>query len=145
MSQRYIDNTKRPKPKENQVGTLKIYAFYQKIEQRALNPGVIGVIGVTYLSMRIHQKSCCIFPQNVAATLLSGSRKGAVGAQQSHSQGRCRGYMLKLQALTYIKGNERTSRHIWKLCHRNPEILERMLNRITLSNHLRQTTHPCKL
>ena len=35
---------------------------------------------VTYLSTRIHLKSCCIFPLKVAATLLSVSRKGAVGA-----------------------------------------------------------------
>ena len=36
--------------------------------------------GVTYLSMRIHLKSCCIFPVKVSATLLNGSMKGAVGA-----------------------------------------------------------------
>ena len=29
---------------------------------------------------RIHLKSCCILPLKVAATLLSGSRKGAVEA-----------------------------------------------------------------
>ena len=38
-SQRYSDNTKRPKPKENQLGILKIYAFCQKIQQRASGPG----------------------------------------------------------------------------------------------------------
>ena len=32
-----------------------------------------------YLSMRIHPKSCRIFLQNVNATLLSDSWKGAVG------------------------------------------------------------------
>ena len=36
--------------------------------------------GVTYLSMRIHPKGCHIFPLKVAATLLSGLWKGAVGA-----------------------------------------------------------------
>ena len=35
---------------------------------------------VTYLSMRIHPKSCYIFPPKVSATLLNGSRKGGVGA-----------------------------------------------------------------
>ena len=34
----------------------------------------------TYLSMRIHPKSYHIFPLKVSATLLNGSRKGAVGA-----------------------------------------------------------------
>ena len=37
--------------------------------------------GVTYLSMIIHPKSCRILPPlKVSATLLNGSRKGAVGA-----------------------------------------------------------------
>ena len=36
--------------------------------------------GVTYLSTRIHPKNCHIFPLNVFATLLNGSRKSAVGA-----------------------------------------------------------------
>ena len=35
--------------------------------------------GVTYLPMRIHLKSCCIFPLNISATLLNGSRKGTAG------------------------------------------------------------------
>ena len=40
-----------------------------------------GTAGVTYLSMRIHLKSCRIrVPLKVSATLLNGSRKGAVGA-----------------------------------------------------------------
>ena len=34
----------------------------------------------SYLSMRIQPKSCRIFPLKVAATLLSGSSKGTVGA-----------------------------------------------------------------
>ena len=36
--------------------------------------------GVTYLSMRIHLKSYRTSPKKVAATLCSGSRKGAVEA-----------------------------------------------------------------
>ena len=36
---KYSDNTKRPKSKENQLGILKIYAFCQKIQQRALGTG----------------------------------------------------------------------------------------------------------
>ena len=57
MSQRYNDNTKRPKPKENQLGILKIHAFWRKIQQRAYGPGE-SAAEVTYLSMRIHPKSC---------------------------------------------------------------------------------------
>ena len=66
-----ITTRKRPKPKENQLVILKIYAFCQKIQQRASGPGERAT-GVTYLSMRIHSK--------VAATFLRGSRKGAIRA-----------------------------------------------------------------
>ena len=44
---------------------------------------------------------------------LGGSRRDAVGAQQSHSQGQCQYYMLPLQSLTYFEGNDRTGRPIW--------------------------------
>ena len=84
MSQRYNHNIKRPKPKENQLGIWKIYAFCQKIQQRALGPGEKAA-GVMYLSLGIHPKSCHMFSLKVAATLLSGSRKDAIGAYQSHS------------------------------------------------------------
>ena len=39
MRQRYNNNTKRPKPKENQLEILKIYAICQKIQQKTLAPG----------------------------------------------------------------------------------------------------------
>ena len=39
-----------------------------------------STVGVTYLSVRIHLKSCHIFTLKVSATLLNGSRIGAVAA-----------------------------------------------------------------
>ena len=39
LSQRNYDNIKRPKPKDNLLRILKIYAFSQKIQQRILCPG----------------------------------------------------------------------------------------------------------
>ena len=39
MSQRYIDNIKRPKPHHTQLGMLKIYTIWRKIQQKALVPG----------------------------------------------------------------------------------------------------------
>ena len=68
-----------PNPQENQLEILNIYAFCQKIQQRASGSGE-SAAGVTYLSRRIHTKSCSIFPLKVATTLLRSSRKGAVGA-----------------------------------------------------------------
>ena len=70
MSLRYNNNIKRQKPKENQVGRVKIYVFFQKIQQRVLCPGESAAI-VTHLSMRIHPKSCRTLPLKVATTLLS--------------------------------------------------------------------------
>ena len=90
--------------------------------------------GVTYLSMRMHPKNCCIFPLKVATNLLSGTRKGTTGVQQSHSYGRCQGFMLTLQALAYIEGNNRTSSPIWNYATGTfPDILERVLKSIALS------------
>ena len=69
MSQKHNGNTKRPKLKENQVGILKIYAFCQKIQQKALGPGE-STAGVMYLSMGIHLKSYRIVPKKVATIYL---------------------------------------------------------------------------
>ena len=79
MSQRYSKNAKRQKPRENQLEILKVYTFCRKSQQRASSPGE-SAAGVTFLSMRIQSKNFCIFPKKVAATLLSGSEKDAVGA-----------------------------------------------------------------
>ena len=49
MSQKYNDNTKRAKPKENQLGILKFYAFCQKIWQKALGPGEHATGDTTYI------------------------------------------------------------------------------------------------
>ena len=75
MSQRYNDNA-TPKLEENQLGS---YSFCWKVKQRASGREE-SAAGVTCLSMRMHPKSCSTFPQKVATTLRSGSRKGAVGA-----------------------------------------------------------------
>ena len=79
MSQRYNDKRKGPKQQDTPLGILKIYKFCLKNQQRALDPGE-SAAGVRYLSLTIHLKSCGIFPQNVIAILLNGSRKGAVEA-----------------------------------------------------------------
>ena len=69
ISQSYNNNTKMPNLQDSQLGILKIYAFCQKIQQ-VLGPGK-NTAGVTYLFMRIHLKSCHIFPLKVAAILLN--------------------------------------------------------------------------
>ena len=85
MRKRYTNNTKRPKPKENQLGILKIAAFCQKIQQKTSGPG----------------EHCWCY-----VSLLSGSKKGTVGVLQSHNCGQYQGYMLTLQALAYTEGND---------------------------------------
>ena len=72
MGQRYNDNTKWPKLRENQLGILETYALCLKIQQSASGPGgVLLELLSIYLSMRIHSKSYHIFPLKVAATLLT--------------------------------------------------------------------------
>ena len=78
MSQRYNDKTKRPKPKENQLEILKIYAFCQKIQQRALAPAE-SAAGVTIYLWEYTRKVAASSPLNVDATLLRDSWKGAAG------------------------------------------------------------------
>ena len=46
MSQRYNDNKKRPKPKENQLGILKVYIFCWKIQLRASRERCRGYISI---------------------------------------------------------------------------------------------------
>ena len=40
-----------------------------EIQQKALGPGANNA-GITYTSMGIHPKSCCIFPLKITATLM---------------------------------------------------------------------------
>ena len=70
-----------PKPKENQPGILKIYAFCQKIQQRASGPGehCWGYISIYKKTL----ESFHISALKVVATLFSGSRKGAIGTKVS--------------------------------------------------------------
>ena len=112
MSQRY-DNTKRPKWKENQLGVLEIYIFCWKIQQRALGPTECcwGCV-----SMKIHPKNDHILTANVAALRLMSR----LHANTLHPDVYWRKWPNQQ---TYLE-----------LCHWNPDILERVLNQIALSN-----------
>ena len=55
MCQRYNDNTKRPMPKENELGILKIYTFCRIIQQRVSGPGE-SAAGVTIYLWKHTQK-----------------------------------------------------------------------------------------
>ena len=87
MSQIYNDNTKRPKPKENQLGILGIssreFTHFAGISAEGLGFRRECCWDYVSLSLRICPKSCYIFPLKVA-------------------------FMLTLEALTYIEGNGRT-------------------------------------
>ena len=93
MSQICNDNTKKSKTIENQLGILGISArefmqfagnsaeglWFKREKERERERERESAAGVKYLSMKTSPKSYHIFPQKVA-TLLSGSRKGTVGA-----------------------------------------------------------------
>ena len=128
------DNEKRPEPQDIQLRVSKISAFYQKISQgaSALGESAAG----SYLSLRIHLKSQFWNPS---------SPKGCFNFTQwfmeEHS---CTivitllGSVSKLHANTsspYLYWRKRPKRlaHL-ELCHKNPDTLEIVLNRIALSN-----------
>ena len=81
MSQSYKGNTKRPKLKQNQLGILRIYAFCQKIQQRAGE----STAAVPIFVWEYNWKVAACSPPKLAITLFSVSWKGTVGASQSHS------------------------------------------------------------
>ena len=83
MSQIYNDNTKRPNLKENQPGILGISSreLMHFAGNSAEGLGSRRECCWDYASVfENHPKRCYTFPLKVAATLLSGSWKGAVGA-----------------------------------------------------------------
>ena len=84
MSQIYNDKTKRPKPKDNQLGILGISSreFTYSVGNSA--EGLRSGREPCWVYVSIFEntpKSCCISPLKVDTTLLSGSGKGAIGAQ----------------------------------------------------------------
>ena len=83
MSQIYNDNTKRPKPKENQLGILGISSreFTHSVGNSAEGLGSRRECCWGYTSVFENTpKGCRISHLKVAATLLSGLGKGGVGA-----------------------------------------------------------------
>ena len=77
---KYNDNTKSPKPKENHLRILEISS---RELMRSVGNSAEGLGYVREHCVSIFEnttKSCRISPLKVAATLLSGSGKGAVGA-----------------------------------------------------------------
>ena len=123
--------TQRPKPQDTQLGILKIYAFSLKIQQRASCPGE-SAAGVAYLSVRIHPKSCHMFHLKVATTKwFKEQRSWSIAVTQLTSVSRLHGntstpdvYRKKLPSWQTLL----------ELSHRNLDLLERVLNRIALSN-----------
>ena len=79
MNHTYNDNTKRPKPKENQLGILEISSreFTHSVGNSTEG---LGCRREHCCGFANTLKSCRISPLKVATTLLSGSGKGAVGA-----------------------------------------------------------------
>ena len=52
-----------------QRSQLENLGILLEIQQKALGPGANNA-GITYTSMGIHAKSCCIFPLKITATLM---------------------------------------------------------------------------
>ena len=136
MSQIYNDNTKRTKSKENQLGSQESHLgnsrILLEIQQRALGPGE-SASGTTYLSLRIRSKVLHFSPKSCRnfTQWFGEGRSWSIVITQLRS-------VSRLHANTSspdVYGRKRPKRrdHL-ELCHRNPDILERVLNWIALSN-----------
>ena len=71
VSQRYNDNILLVKAKIKLARDLKNLCILPEIQKRVSGPGR-SAARATYLSMRMHPKSCSLFPLKVATTLLCG-------------------------------------------------------------------------
>ena len=125
MSQTYYDNIKKPKLQDTLLGILKIYAFCQNIQQRALCPRESTAGVKQYLPLRIYPKTQwfkgeCLWSTLVMLRLVS------------------RLHILRLhQLLTYIEGNNQTDSPIWNYVTGN------LISRY--STQLQGSAQPCKL
>ena len=128
MRQRYKYNTKRPKPK----GIIKTSTFCQKIQQRSSGPGERALLGLCIYEnappklLHLPPKSCHIFNK-----WFKEGRNLSIAGTKLRS-------LLRLHASTsspvvYRRKRPNQWAHL-ELCHRNPDILERMLKRIALSS-----------
>ena len=131
MSERCNGNIKRPKSQDTQPGILKIYAFCQKIQQRTLRS----------------RRECCwhyLYVHSICLWEYTQKLQGKVPGRaqlepSSHivwCQVWCQGYMLTLQSLTYIEGNNRTCGPIWKYATKTGSCYP---------TKLWGSVHPCKL
>ena len=129
MSQRYSGNKKRPKLEEIQPGILKIYVFCQKIQQSSSAPGVH-----CWCYVFIYEN----MPWRLSHLLLKSCHKFTLWFKEGCSWGivvtKLRS-KSRLHANTDIYWRKQLNRqaHL-ELCHRNPDILEKVLHQITLSN-----------
>ena len=123
-------------PKENQLGILEISSMefthlLLEIQQRASGPGE-SAAGVTYQYLKIHPKSCRIFPLKVVASywFMEGCSWSIVVTQLRPVS---RLYANNSSPGIYWRKRPNWQAHL-ELCHRNPDIVERALNRTALSN-----------
>ena len=131
MRQIYNGNTKKPKPKENQVRILKIYAFCQKIQQKTSGTGkrcwcYISIYENAPTKLPHLPPKSCHFSQ-----CFKESHNWSIAVTQFKSVSR-----LHVNASSPgIYGRKRPNQRVYlEPCHRNPDILERVLNWIALSN-----------
>ena len=128
---RYNDNIKRPKPQDTQLGILKIYTSCRKIQKRVSGPG-----------QRYWRYVVYIF-ENTPKNLVVQGR-----AQLEHSS-----HIVKVGVeATCFHFNPRrilsetTERRVYlELYHRNPGILERVLNWVTLANSTAEKCAPMQV
>ena len=128
---KYNGNTKRPKPKENQLRILKIYGVCQKFSRGpwAQERALLGLC----VSLREYTKKIATsFSQKLLQLYLVVQRRSIV--------------VTWLKSVSRLHADTSSPDIYWRkqlnrqvhleLCHRGPDIQERVLNRIVLSDSI---------
>ena len=148
MSQIYNDNTKRPKPKENQLGILGMLP--REFTHFAGNsPEGLG-------SRREHRWDYVSLFENMPKKLLHLSPESCHNFTQWFREGRSWSIVItQLRLVLRLHANTSSPDVYWRkrpsqwvhleLCHRNRDILKRVLNQITLSNSTARKGAPMKV
>ena len=142
MSQRNNDNTKRQKPKENQLGIFKTSTHFAGKFNKGPGFQERELLGLHICLWEYTQKVATSFSQESPQLYLVV--QGRVQLEHSSHIGNTRLDANTSSPGVYLRKRLKQRANL-ELCHRNPDILAMVLNWIVLSNSTVGSLHSCKL
>ena len=142
MSQRNNDNRKRQKPKENQLGIFKKFTHFAGKFSKGPGFQERELLGLHIYLWEYTQKVATSFPQELPQLYLVV--QGRIQLEHSSHIVNTRLHANTSSLGVYLRKRLKQRANL-ELCHRNPDILARVLNWIVLSNSTVGSPHSCKL